>query len=577
MSSHTVTAVRVAAALLQGALLHWLYWLSQRYVWPATDAYLFVPMMLVVLFVPAILIAGIGHLRIRTLLLWVGTATVLCAALGFYDRYRDGPGQPEYIYRFMPREILALALAAALFIAHTLITAAEPGRRFYPDYRAHFDLAWKHGLQLGLALGFVGVFWGVYWIGTEMFRLIGVATLYQLKRESWFWIPASTLAFAVGIHVTDVRPGIINGTRTLILTLLSWLLPLMGALVIAFLVTLVALGLEPLWSTRRATWILLAAAAALVLLINAMYQDGEPASPVVLRWAAKAAAVALVPLVAIAAYAVVLRVGQHGWTPQRIIAGACILVAACYALGYAGAALVPGQWLRGVRLVNVTTSYVGLALLFVLFTPIADPARIAVADQVARLDAGKVSSREFDFQFLRFDSGRYGRQALAELKTRQGNEEAVRIASAADIAQRQTSRSVRMSAPKPMLDPRSAITVVHPKDGTLPDAFFRQQWAGDARAWRYPDCLTSGAACDGVLLDIDDDAKPEILLFGPNASAAFRQGADGTWSMLGTIPNASCGGVRAAIRQGAVQIRPPELQDVEAAGRRLRVQHERCE
>src|SRR6185503_4031232 len=101
--------------------------------------------------------------------------------------------------------------------------------------------------------------------------------------------------------------------------------------------------------TRNATMILLAASAALVVLINAAYQDGaleRPAAPV-LRVASALAVIALVPIVALAAYALALRAAQHGWTPDRIFALAAIVAAACYALGYLIALIRSGPALRG--------------------------------------------------------------------------------------------------------------------------------------------------------------------------------------------------------------------------------------
>ncbi|WP_262423631.1 DUF4153 domain-containing protein [Brevundimonas denitrificans] len=75
---------------------------------------------------------------------------------------------------------------------------------------------------------------------------------------------------------------------------------------------------------------MLSAAAALIILINAAYQDGEPdgAPPVVLQWAARIAGVLLVPLIGLALWGLALRIGQHGLTPERIIAAACVLVGA---------------------------------------------------------------------------------------------------------------------------------------------------------------------------------------------------------------------------------------------------------
>lgn len=113
----------------------------------------------------------------------------------------------------------------------------------------------------------------------------------------WFSIPTSTLATAAALHVTDVRAGLVRGVRTLVLVLLSWLLPLMALIGAGFLVGLVFTGLEPLWKTQHAAAILLSAAALLIVLLNAAYQDGHPerAAPKILHYAGTLAALLLFP------------------------------------------------------------------------------------------------------------------------------------------------------------------------------------------------------------------------------------------------------------------------------------------
>jgi hypothetical protein len=116
----------------------------------------------------------------------------------------------------------------------------------------------------------------------------------------------------------------VRGVRTLASTLLSWLLPLTTLIAAGFLAALLFTGLDPLWATRRAASLVLAIAAVLIVLINAVYQDGEREHPAafILRSAGIVAAVALTPLVAIAAHAVMLRVNQYGWTLERVFAAA---------------------------------------------------------------------------------------------------------------------------------------------------------------------------------------------------------------------------------------------------------------
>ena len=72
--------------------------------------------------------------------------------------------------------------------------------------------------------------------------------------------------------------------------------------------------------------------------------------------------------VAIAAFALSLRVGQYGWTPDRIEATAACVIGAGYALGYAAAALpMLGPWMRLLERVNVVMALVVMATALALF------------------------------------------------------------------------------------------------------------------------------------------------------------------------------------------------------------------
>ncbi len=191
---------------------------------------------------------------------------------------------------------------------------------FVTRYRNYFDATWKFGVQLALALAFVVAFWLTLLLGAQLFKLINLDFLERLIEHSWFADPATALAIAAAIHLTDVRAGLVAGIRTVVLTLLSWLLPLMALLALGFVGSLIFTGLDPLWQTRSAAGIMLTAAGVLVVLINAAYQDGEAegARPFVLRYAELVASALLVPLVGLAAYALALRVQQYGWSVERI-------------------------------------------------------------------------------------------------------------------------------------------------------------------------------------------------------------------------------------------------------------------
>jgi Domain of unknown function (DUF4153) len=538
--------------------------------WPATDGLIFAPLLVVAMFVPIIVVVGLGNMRLGTLAAWTAVATAVCAGLAMYNIFRDPTGGTA-IQRITPTAILWLSVGAGLFITHSLIASSDADRKFIASYSRYFDVSWKQGVQLALAVCFVALFWAMLWLGAELFRLIKIEFLADLIKRRWFWIPVTALAFTYALHITDVRAGLVRGTRTLSLSLLSWLLPIMTLITVAFLLALLFTGLEPLWSTRRATAILLAAAGALIFLINDAYQDGELQDTVagVVRYSGTVAALALVPVVVLAAYALALRVGQYGWTPDRIIALACVAVAGCYALGYALAAVRRGTWLKSIELTNVATAYIILAVLLALLSPIADPARLSVADQVARLESGKTSMDQFDFEFLRFFSGRYGEQALERLKTKQDGPDAVRISQKANEALDWRTPAYAKRIVRATSQSRAANITVLSSSAPLPDSFLQQEWQG---TW-VPGCLTANAKCEAIVSDLDGDGTPEILLFSlpGGISTAFQSTKDGRWMILGPIPNAQCAGVRDALRAGKFETVAPKFKEIEVNGQRLRV------
>ena len=382
-----------------------------------------------------------------------------------------------------------------------------------------------------------------------------------------------------------MRANLVVGGRTLLLTLLAWLLPVMAALVLTFLLVLPLTGLEALWHTRHATGILLAAITALVVLINAAFQDGAPdqRTPLAIRVAEVVASVILLPLAVLAGYGLMLRVGQYGWTPDRILAAACIAVASFHAAGYAFAVLRAPRTLRPIAATNVGAALLTVGVALALLSPLADPARISVADQLARLRAGKADPERFDYKFLRFDAGRYGKAALEALAANPPGPQPEVVAERARAALAATYSFQLLAKPAPVITAErrlANITVVFPAGRALPEGFTARNWqeAKEHRRASLPACLTAEAACNAVLVDLDGDGRDEILLFNPGGwrSTAFGQQADGAWAVLGPIANASCRGASDALKAGDFRLVTPALKQIEVAGQQLSVIEQPC-
>ena len=568
-----IAAIRLGIGLLQGLALCLLYLAMQGGTWPATEKLLFAPLVLVTVLAPVILLASLGHLDPRRLVMWTGAAAVIIALLGTYDIWRiGGPDAPEAAARTaFPSPQLCLFLLAGFFIAHALVRSGVHERRWVASYSTYFEIAWKLAVQLAFSGLFVGGTWLVLVLGAQLFQLVRLDFLEQLIQNPWFAAPVTAFAFACAIHLTDVRPAIVQGIRTLLLVLMSWILPVFTLLVGGFLTSLLFTGLEPLWATRHAAAVLLGAAAALVVLVNAALQDGTLPVARPVRASARVAAVLLVPLTALAILALALRVRDHGWTDERIAAAACMLVASCYAIGYAVAALRRG-WPGTVARVNIASAFVVLAVLLLLFSPVGDPARLSVNNQLARLEFGKVSVERFDFAYLRFGGARYGREALARLETSAAGPGAAAMRARIAAVRKMQGSWTRHDTPTPT----GVAENIHvwPSGTRMPDTFLRMDWMALPDLVGLPSCIhEQGQTCDAFLLDLTGDNKPEIVLVsttrGP--SVVMQETEQGHWQAVAQLPFhlAGCGRLHEALRKGDVRAVPPMVHDVEVAGERM--------
>ena len=563
-----IAGARLATGLIQGVGLYLLTEAAAQKAWPADTPMLYAGLLVVFSLAPLIVIGGLGRIRLLPLAVWTVVAAMALAAFAWHDIDAGiWSGVPDKT-RLTPATQIFFFGAVFVFVGHHLVGPADAVRKLVAPYRIYFDWAWKDAVQITLSAAFVGVLWIALELGGALFALISIDALQKAIHERWFWIPVTCVAFAIAVQLTDVRIALIQGVRTVGLVLLSWLLPVMTVLVVAFLAALPLTGLAPLFGTRSGASTVLSASAALIVLVSAAYQDGVTEIPLPIRWAGRAAGLALVPLVLIAADALWLRVGQYGLSPARIEAIACAVVAAGFAAGYATAAVRRhGPWMRPLELTNVLMARVAMLAILVLFTPIADPARLAVGDQVGRLISGREPPEKFDFQFLTFQSGRYGAEALRALAARRGSPRDVQIAALAVKGQ-------QAQQPFAILKPASLASrfSVFPSGAKLPPSFTAQDWEHDTNA-PYQACFTNVVPnqCIAVLADVDGDGSPEVLVTQDSDQSAdldiYKQGPDGRWWDMGQL-NVTCPDAVAALKAGQLKLEPKKGFDVELAGQR---------
>jgi len=257
-----------------------------------------------------------------------------------------------------------------------------------------------------------------------------------------------------------------------------------------------------------------------------------------------------------------LRIGQHGLTPDRIYSVACVFIAACYAAGYLWAALKKGPWMAPLEAVNWLTAQIAVAVVLLLFSPILDPARLSVADQVRRLQTGKVAPRAFDYRFLRFDAGRGGQAALRELAADGSTPRAREIAGLARAA-----LAIKEKYPGPNGAADRAALLRAP-GGPLPGDFLSQDFergeAPERGCYGDNDCVAYPA-------DLTADPGLEIVVANGAEQRVFAR-RNGRWAVAGELRGA-CAADLTVLGRGPVAVAPAPAQPAfDIAGRRFVLQ-----
>lgn len=207
--------------------------------------------------------------------------------------------------------------------------------------------------------------------------------------------------------------------RGMLFSACGLLLPLIALISLLFTLTLPFTGLQRIWATGYSTPILLVLAGAQLFLLNGVFQEGIQPRPYP-KWLTRFIELSLLCLpilAAIAFYSSWLRVEQYALSPQRFIALAAALLCGLYGLAAVWAVVLRSPiWLANLRVTNPALALLFCGLVVLVNTPILDPVRLSVDDQVRRLLDGRTKAEAFDADYLRFGLEKAGEEAFAKLQ-----------------------------------------------------------------------------------------------------------------------------------------------------------------
>jgi hypothetical protein len=309
--------------------------------------------------------------------------------------------------------ILAVLIAAPLFQ-----TIRDEGAWRFPYARLHRH-AWTDAVIGAASLVFTGITFLLAWLIAGLFDVIGIDAIKDLLQEEWFAWMLAGFAFGGALGLLRERDALVATLQKLVMVVLAVLAPVLGVALATFLISLPFTGLSGLWeSDIPATPMLLLSGAGAILLVNAVIGDGreERSGNIWLRRAALLLVLCILPLAILAALSMGQRIGQYGWTPERIWGVVAVGIAIAYGLA-AWWAVYKGRKdfddpLRPLQ-TRLAIGLCGLALFLAL--PILDFGAISARSQLARLESGKVTAEEFDWAAMAFDFGPAGRRSLERI------------------------------------------------------------------------------------------------------------------------------------------------------------------
>lgn len=450
-----------------------------------------------------------------SLIFAVGWGLVIALVGWFTSRYNTDPTIFEWPYL---SGLFAVLIAAPLFQ-----TVRDEGAWRFPYERLH-NHAWMDAVIGAASLFFTGVAFLLAWLIAGLFDLIGIEVLKELLQKDWFSWMLAGFAFGGAVGLLRERDALLATLQRLVMVVFSVLAPVLAAALVLFLASLFFTGLEKLWNADiPATPLLLLAGAGAILLANAVIGNGKSdrsPSPV-LQWSALALVLTVLPLAIISALSLGQRIGQYGWTPERI--WGVIAVAVAIAYGAAGWWVVfKGRrefddFLRPLQ-TRLAIGLCGLALFLAL--PILDFGAISAQSHMARYAAGRISADEFDWRAMAFDFGPSGRQRLQAMAN-SGPPDQRRLASAALTSKNrhEVERDVSKTESAANLDTRLRVV---PEGIALPHDL-RSSIAGTGYC-RVGPCVVT----------LVDDRRAVIagpvIKDGTVESAVIERNAEGIWS-----------------------------------------------
>lgn len=473
--------------------------------------------------------------------------------------------------------VMLSVVTALVFFATPFLMVWLQARADWRRYAALFDAAWTMAVRYAVGWAFVAVFWLVAFLSNALLELVEIDLIDQLLQIDWVRFGVTGAVLGLGLAVVyELRQTI---SPYLILRLLRLLVPVVLVVVGVFLAALPFRGLSELFGEFSAAGTLMGAAMVAITLISTALDKDDSAAVNTrgIRLATRGLALLLPLLTGLAVWAVVLRVRQYGWTPDRVLAVSVALFLLTYGLGYCVSVLRGQGWAGSIRVVNVAMALAVIAASALWLTPVLNSYRISANSQVARFTSGRSTPDQLDMWAMQHDWGRAGQAGVARLAasaTETDNTEMLaRIAAVRSVTSAyQFEQAIQTRRAPGNAETLAQLMVVRPEGASLTAgtfeglAFHRMtQWLDGCQRVLpdgRPGCVMVrgafapliDAGAQGIVLYLDElhQVRANHVLLRPDAGLKVSEVYDPVSGLWPTLPESTIG----SVLDGTFDIRP---------------------
>jgi hypothetical protein len=225
-------------------------------------------------------------------------------------------------------------------------------------------------------------------------------------------------------------------------------------------------------------------------------------------------------------------------------------------------------WLKRLEITNWATAYVFLGLTLALFSPVADPARLMVADQMHRLASGATRPDKFDFAALKFDGAGWGAAALERLRHGPQAGDPALQARVNEVLAANNRYQVARAADRPAPADLAKDIEVYPAGRTLPSGFLQSDFVQRNNLFAGVCSRPSNDRCFARYLTLQPGGPEVILLVMGYNTGVFEPDGQGGWVKRAMVAGPT-GCATAGLRSGAFTLAPHAAPDIVVGDTRL--------